>query len=336
MTNYLVNYTSSTIDILQSLFFVSISSLPFIFPVCLFFSTFTIYSDLSFKHEILALKSLGFSFFQITFPAILFSLLFLPISLQASAYLAPWGVKKLDLLIHKLRSEKINLKIRPGVFTENLLNLVIYAKEIEKKTRVFKDVFIYDESQSLSPLVVIAKKAKIIKTTKKNKDKDEDQYSLRLFNGQLHKTSLKSHTRMSFQFYDIYFPSSNKGGRKVPSAYSLNKDEIKKEIYKVSEDPKISEKRKNRLQIVSHRMKTFPVAGLIFSLLGISLGIFYLKPLRVNVFIISSLLVAGYWALHSSFESLAKYSILPSFYAVWATNVIFLIPLIWRLRQLRV
>lgn len=316
-----MKYKISFLDATQSLFYVLIGTSPMLFPLCLFFSIFSTYHHLSLNFEMTAFRSLGFNLFQITFPALLLGLLVFPFLLQSSLYLSPWSNRKLEFLLQSFKKRESSFVLPPATFTESLPNVVIYANKVNEKKGFFEEIFIYDESQSLGALTVVAEKAQV----KKSKD---NQFFLQLFKGQVHKRLDNSHTSLDFDSYDLYLVSK-KSSSFSPLAYNV--EELKEEMKKTS----ISEKRKRRLLIAYHRLWAFPVAGFLFTLLGMGLGTFYIRPFKMSGFVLCSFVVSIYFAFYVTFENLAKHLNAPVGLLIWATNFLLFIPLVWSFRRLK-
>ena len=145
LMEYVIVHGAKTEAIFSILGFLIISFLPIVLPVSLLFSVLLTYGRLSADSEVVALQSLGLNLKHLLLPALLLGGMTFLFSVEIGFHLAPWGNRKMEVLIHRLGESKPGVTIREGVFSEGFFNLVVYANKVDSKKGKLKKIFIYDE-----------------------------------------------------------------------------------------------------------------------------------------------------------------------------------------------
>lgn len=307
------------IDVMaQLVFYMTLSYLPILFPIALLFSVLLVYGRMSGDSEIVAFKALGLTPVHITLPALIVGGVISLLSLQTSFRLAPWGQRNLDELINILAQTRPGATIREGVFSEGFFDLVVYAHNIDSASGNLQKIFIYDEREAKSPVTIIAKEGKILNSNNIVGDKA----SLRLLNGNLHKSSEEFYTKIDFNSYDInlFNPHEIKTNEAAPD--SMNLTELREILKQTDLDPL----RKINLTVEWNRRWMLSVACLIFVFLGVSLGaVTNKRAARSGSMVICISTIVVYWSLNVWLESLGRAGHLPLALTSWLPNILFLI-----------
>ena len=145
LTEFVLIHGVEVTTILKIMGYLSISFFPVILPMSLLFAVLLTYVRLSHDSEVVALKALGLNHFHIAMPAFVLSIVVSIVSAHTSFELAPWGNRKFEVLINKMKKTKAATTLRAGVFSEGFFDLVIYTNDVNEKTGELKKVFIYDE-----------------------------------------------------------------------------------------------------------------------------------------------------------------------------------------------
>ncbi|MCB0390418.1 MAG: LPS export ABC transporter permease LptF [Bdellovibrionales bacterium] len=329
LTEYVIVHGASMEMIAKIMGYLAVSFLPVILPMSLLFSVLLTYGRLSSDSEIVALKALGLNIYHLTSPAIILGVLVAILSAQTSYYLAPWGNRKMEVLIHKLGQTKPGASIKEGVFSEGFFDMVVYANKVDSKNNILKKIFIYDERNVSSPLTIIAEEGKIFQESTLVGQKA----FLRLYTGNIHRTQNDLYTKVDFGTFDInlYDPVTQTEKRKTPLSYTL--PEIK-EAFKEKE--KLKPKFLKMLEIEYHRRTALAITCIVFAILGVGLGTTTNKRSgKSSGFVLSIAVVVGFWIIYATMESLAKSEKLPVFLAVWLANFVFLFFGVWKVFKAR-
>lgn len=322
LTEFVLAHGVSFTTIIQIMIYLTVGFLPIILPMSLLFSVLLTYGRLSNDSEIVSFKSIGISDKTLYTPAIILATLTCIVSAQTAFYLAPWGNRQFEVLVSRMSQIKASATIRAGVFSEGFFDLVVYANEVEAKTGILKKVFIYDERNSSSPLTIIAKEGEVIENQETSLNMTARSSILRLRDGNIHKTQDETYTRIDFLSYDINLFDPIQFYEKQKAVQSLTLPELNKKIA----EKKGKKKDQLRLEAEYHRRWAIAIACIVFSLVGVSLGMVSNKrSARSSGLVLSIGIIIAYWLMYVSFEGFARNGTLPPALAIWSPNVVFLL-----------
>ena len=314
LTETLLQHDVSIRTLVHLLSYMSISFLPAILPMSLIFAIVLSYNRLSSDSEVIAMKSLGLSMWPIITPGIVIGCCVAVLSGYTSFKIGPWGNRQFELLITEIASSKIQSRIREGTFTSDFFNLVVYTNKIDRDTGELENVFIYDERDTNSPTTIIADKGRIVS------EKSFNSYKafVRLINGDIHKISKSSHTKIHFQTYDLQIIEPANKKRRDKSINSLNYKDLSNFI-NTTKDPK-----QLRSYIYEwHKRFALSVACILFVLVGIGLGCrTNNRSGKSGGGVISVGVIVVYWVLFVIGNSLMKNPSIPIWLAAWLPAII--------------
>lgn len=318
LTEFLLAHGGSGMAVLAILFHLSMSFLPIILPMSLLFSVLMTYGRLNQESELVAMKSLGISSWNLALPGFLMAFLCFVFSAYTSFELGPRGNRQFELMINDISQQKVGLSLREGVFSSGYFDLVIYANRVDSKNDEMWDVFIYDERNSSSPLTIIARHGKILQ----KKTPQGNAALLRLENGNIHKTNNITYTKVDFDTYDINLFDPYEMSEKKKSLPSYTLGDLEKELDNKNLEPPM----RIKLQIEFHRRWALSVACFVFALLGYILGSSgHRRSAKSGGFVLCLGVILSYWILYVSAESIAKNGSIPVPIAIWSVNVLFFI-----------
>jgi lipopolysaccharide export system permease protein len=318
LTDFLLGHGGSLGAVGRIMLYMSISFLPIILPMSLLFSVLLTYNRLSNDSEIVALKSLGLSMLQLTIPAVVLGIMATLMSAQTSFYLGPWGNRKFELLFHELGRQKVAATIREGVFSEGFFDLVIYANKVDSKSGMLQDVFIYNEQDRKSPVTIIAKKGSLIQEMTAS----GQSATLRLTNGNIHRTNQNTYTKVDFDLYDINLFDPVQNSEKKKSPQSMTIDEISDRIAK---DKTLEAGDRKRLEVEYHTRWSLSSTCMIFALLGVGLGtVTNRRTSRGGGFVLCLVTIIAYWGAYVTVANLAQRGWMPAYLGLWGLNALFL------------
>ncbi|MGZ3769488.1 MAG: LPS export ABC transporter permease LptF [Bdellovibrio sp.] len=297
--------------------YVIISLLPVLFPMALLFSVLLTYGRLSQDSEIVAMKASGISMGTLLLPAIVLALTIGIVSAQMSFNIAPWGNRQFEVLYSRLANTKAGAIIKEGTFSEGFFDMVVYANEVDSDKGILKKVFIYDEKSSDVPLTIIAKEGEIIP----DPEKPGYEVLLRLKNGEIHRQA-KTHTKISFDSYDVHFSQPLNLQEKEKSPQSLTLQEVRNRLKEDIKDPEL----KRTLQTEFHKRWAISVLCLVFAMIGVGLGTTTnRRAAKAGGMILCIGLIVLYWILYIAAEGMARSGSVPVIVAIWSPNIIFAI-----------
>jgi lipopolysaccharide export system permease protein len=317
LTEFALVHGISLKTIAEIIGYVIISMLPILFPMALLFSVLLTYGRLSQDSEIVALKAVGLPMSSLLSPAIGLALFIGIISAQMSFNIAPWGNRQFEVLYSRLANTQAGVAIKDGTFSEGFFDMVVYANQVDSAKGLMKNVFIYDEKSGDVPMTIIAKEGQILP----DPDKPGHEVLLRLRNGEIHRQA-KTHTKISFDSYDVRFSEPVKVQERNKSPQSLTLEEVKNRLYKedLSKDPETY----RLLKTEYHKRWAITVLCIVFAMIGVGLGTTTnRRAAKAGGMILCIGLIIFYWILYVAAEGAARGGTLPAALAIWTPNIIF-------------
>jgi lipopolysaccharide export system permease protein len=289
--------------------------LPILFPMSLLFSILITYGRLSQDSEIIAMKACGLSMKTIMAPALILAFIVAIVSGQTSFELAPWGNRQFEVLFTKLGNSKASATIKAGTFSDGFFDLVVYANEVDNSTGELKNLFIYNERDTDSPITIIAKRGELIP----DPNNPGHRVLLHLENGDIHRSG-QSHTKIKFTTYDLQLvdPVKTEYKEKSPQSMTLN------DLYLLKNDEMQKKEDRNIFVIEFHKRWAITILCFVFAMVGVGLGIeANRREQKTSGFVLSIIVIIVYWILYVSFEGLARSNTLPATLSIWIPNTLF-------------
>ncbi len=295
--------------------YVVISLLPVLFPMALLFSVLLTYGRLSQDSEIVAMKASGLAMGTLIMPALLLALVVGIVSAQTSFVIAPWGNRQFEVIFTRLANTKATAVIKEGTFAEGFFDMVVYANEVDSKNGKLRKVFIYDEKNGDVPLTVIAKEGSLLP----DPERPGQEVLLRLQNGEIHRQT-KTHTKISFNTYDVHFSEPDLHEERAKSPPSLTLDEVRARLKQDFKDPEDRRVMETEL----HKRWAISILCVVFALIGVGLGTTTnRRAAKAGGMILCIGIIIFYWVLYVAAEGAARNGSIPVALAIWAPNIIF-------------
>jgi lipopolysaccharide export system permease protein len=326
LTEFVLVHGVKLTTIAQMVAYMSTAFLPILFPMSLLFAVLLTYSRLSADSEIVAFRACGLSMSAIILPAVILSLLIGALSLQTSFHIAPWGNRQFEVLITKLGATKPGVTLKEGTFSEGFFDLVVYANKVDSKKGKLSQVFIYDERNPGAPITVIAREGLLMM----DPEQPGHSASLRLIDGDIHRTAEGRHTKIDFSTYDIYLSDPIKEATASKSPQSLSIDEVKEQLATSSLEPD----KRRELETEFHKRIAIAFACILFALIGVGLGtVSNRRNAKGGGMVICLALIVTYYVVYVAAEGAARKGQLPPMVAMWIANALFSVAAVWSLRR---
>lgn len=321
---YIIVHRAQVGVIGELLFYMTLNTLSMVLPMAMLFSVLLTYGRMSQDSEIAAFRALGLGLRHLLFPALVMGIIVTALAAQLTINVSPWGSRKSEDLAHQMRRYQPMAIVREGVFSEGFFDLVVYANKVNTKTGTLSKIFIFDD-RGASPVTIVAPEGRLVSETVGLKSKA----FLRLYKGDLHRSSEEFYTKINFDIFDINFFDERELGQVYRGADSLTMQEIDKAV-ETEKDPKEI----HALLLEWHRRLTIPIATFIFTLIGVGLGtVTNRRSAKGGNIVMSISIFISYWMLYAGAESFTRTKVLPMPLVVWIPNFIFLIIGIYLLRR---
>src|SRR5712671_1832700 len=275
-------------------------------------------SRLAADSEITAMRASGmgvWSFLRVLSIFVVAAWLF---ALVNGLYLAPKSQAALTRLEDQLKGAQVSFEVQPRVFYEGFPKVVLYVQDVHtaQGAAVWKGVFLADISDASNPRVTLAREGILVSEA-------SDQLHLHLTDGSVHETDPKqtdNYQISNFQQTDIPIEmpaAENKAEESVPvglmSTWALQ-DQARRV------DPALA-----RWYLIEfHRRFALPTACLVLALVGIPLGLSSKKSGKSGGFVLTILLVFGYYFVSLIGISLARQGKVSPWFGAWLADFVFM------------
>ena len=134
--------------------------LGFMLPFSLFLGTYVVVRRLSLNSELVALFANGMSFTRFILPLFILGVLVTGVNAFVLGWVEPLSRYSYRELMFQLRHVTPYLAVREGVFTK-IGRQTIYVESIDKETRVFKKIFVFELGEDGTQTEIIAAQGEV-------------------------------------------------------------------------------------------------------------------------------------------------------------------------------
>jgi lipopolysaccharide export system permease protein len=246
-------------------------------------------------------------------------------------FIAPRSQAELAHLQENLRTSQASFEVQPRVFYEGFPKAVLYVQDVHSAqgAAIWKGVFLADVSSAGSPKITLAQEGILV-------SQDPDTLHLHLVNGSTHEVDPAQPDRYQISTFDqtdipIRVPTSDNARSEEPGPVGAMT------TAKLLEQSRSGNAAARRwYQIEFHRRLALPAACIVLALVGIPLGLSSKKGGKSSGFVLTILLVFGYYSASLIGVSFAREGKLPPFVGVWLADFVFLVGglfLLWRVER---
>ncbi len=264
--------------------------------------------------EILAFKASGINVYQLLPPIFIVGTLLGVLTSYCTIALIPAGSNAMKQMMYQLTKEKIEKGIKEGQFTVALGDLVVYVNKIDKETNEWQDVWVSDMRGLKTPIITMAQSGQMIS------DLDKKMITILLHNGSMHKTMKDQSQIITFNNYTLNIPLTPP---KFKEGHQSTKTMTMHELNHIVEISGLNSRRGIKSAIQYHRRIAVPFGCLIFTLLGLPLGLHSRPGKRAIGLPLGLLFFVVYYIIDESSKFMAEEHILPVVFSMWMPNMIF-------------
>ena len=284
-------------------------------------------SRLAADSEVTAMRACGIG--ALTFVRIVSLLSFaaLGLGLINTLYFVPRGAADLLRLEDQLKSSQASFEVQPRVFYEDFKNYVLYVQDVRAGAgaSVWRHVFLADLTQPANPNVTTADQA-IVSRSSPN---DPQDLRLMLMNGGQHQISPTDPNQYDFSTFgesnlplQLVTQDSTHVSRQSTHLQALSLRELYERIQGHS-TPGASAGDVLAARIELQTRFSYPFACLVLMLIGVPLGLSSKRGGKSGGFVLTLLLVFGYYLVSNLGVAFAKSGKLSPFLGIWSANIVF-------------
>lgn len=312
-----VNYNADISSVGLMLVYTLPIFLKYTIPLSVMISILLTFMRMSQENEVVALKNAGVSLYKLLSPVLIFCFLATFLTMSITVFGEPLGKLSIKKKSIELARSSIDAALQERQFNSELEDVMIYVSHVDMKTKALKDVFIEDRRTKGVVNISIAPSGKLIQL------KNEQVYTIRLYNGAINRVDVDEGSVSSIQFenYDINIDlnSMNKDTGKISKELDeRNLADLMRLIRSGIKDKKVLSK----ALIEFHEKFSIPFACLSLGLLAFPLGIQSASFRRSSGFGLGITFFLLYYFLLSIGWSAGETGDYPPVLGMWLPNVI--------------
>lgn len=277
-------------NILEPLFYVSVTYLETLIPIAFFLAALTTVLKLSETEELTALLSSGKSLKQLSRPFVFCAFILMIASLWSANTLESWGKKKLLEFIEtrtlgKIRST-LQQKMQEDVFIEIFRDYYLYADKVSENKSQYENVVLAPKKnkQGSNSFFISAERGESTGV------KEGETLLLKFYNGTLYQLSSKSSEgilAMKFESFEVDFFTGIRSQLDLAThSHDTSKSKSSYEIYRtLRSGKKIPELEERKMKFLLYSRNFSPLLVLAFAFWGLVLGIYSVRQEKKLVFL---------------------------------------------------
>jgi len=306
-----VRHNTSLPDVLILFFSILPAILTFTLPIAVLIGVLIGLGRLSADSELIAMNAVGLSLRRLLLPVGVLALCAALLTLLFTVVLGPLSLRTFRSLENDLRASQATFQVQPRVFDERFPPLVLYVQDVAAAATQWRGVFLADSSAANGSRLTLAVDAIVMA------DRASGKLDFHLGRGTTHEFSRRDPNRyhvttfgesdLSLSVADVATPRSS-----PPSDAELSLRQL----------ASFTGPRARNARIEFHRRFAFPAACLVFALIAIPLGARPRRGGRAAGFLITLLLISGYYLVFLIGAALARQGALSPAFGIWAANVL--------------
>ena len=273
-------------------------------------------SRLSADSEITAMRAAGVGVMQFVRVVSIAAVVGLALALFNSLYVAPHSAAALLRLEASLKTQQASFEVQPRVFYEDFKDYVLYVQDTlpAQGATLWRHVFLADLREPATPRITTAEQAIVLPGT---------AGSLRLHfrSGSKHEISPKDPNQYDISTFSETDTPIQTGGQEDLKLGHADTPLIAipaQDLWRRRFEPQ------GRAYLIElHKRLSYPVACLVFMLVGVPLGLGSRRGGKSTGFVITVALVFVYYFVSSVGVALAKQGRVSPGIGVWTANVVF-------------
>ena len=289
-------------------------------PISVLVSVVLAFNRLSTDSEIIAMKAIGIDLVRLSRTPFYFGLLCYVLTSFVSFYLLPTANIALRNEFFDVIIRKTTVGINEKAFNTLSKNITFYVDSFSPDRQVMNNVLIYDTRSPDFSNTIVARRGRFVV------DKRDNSIILVMNDGTIQQLSDTMETMriVNFREYDLAFSQSEIS----PSMTDYNKTTFEMtipELIGMYEKLKKQNKRTNSLLTDIAERFAIPFTAIIFSIIGIPLGIRSPRSGRAYGITIAVVIVLVYYIVLSGAETIGKLNIVNPVIAISFVDLFFLV-----------
>jgi lipopolysaccharide export system permease protein len=266
---------------------------------------------LSADSELIALQSLGFDRKRILFPVGMLAVGTAAATLWMTVWAGPPALEKLHETEQGLTTSQASFEVQPRVFEEQFPHMVLYVSDVAGGGTRWKGILLAQTGGGATSRITFAESGIVLP------DPEHGALQFHLMNGTTHefvRSDPRQYSVSTFGREDLPVAVVEGGGQKraAPTLAEMPFREV----------ARLYTKGDAQARVEFHRRIAFPAACLVFALLGVPVGLRPKRGGRASGFVMTLLMVSGYYLLFVTGAGLARQGVVPAGVGMWAANLL--------------
>jgi LPS export ABC transporter permease LptF/LPS export ABC transporter permease LptG len=267
---------------------------------------------LSADSEVVAVHACGISLRRLLLPVGYVAALASLVTLAVTFWVSPLAVRTLHRLEDQILSSQAPFAVQPRVFDERFPGWVLYVQDVSAAATHWRDVFLASTGDLRVSSITTAKNAAVFSGAQSN------QIEIQLGAGSTHQYDPSQPNRYNVTtFGQTNIPidlSSSPVNRPGPAMTDAEK------FLPALLSVRGPAWRDAHLEL--QRRIAFPVACLVFALLGVPVGVRPRRGGRAAGMILTLVLIGGYYFIFVTGDHFARQGAIPPWVGIWAANIV--------------
>jgi len=289
------------------------------------------FSRMAADGELLALAGAGVSSFRLSVIPLFIGSLAAAVAGLVAAFVAPAANTALHEIFMRMSKQQVASAMSPGRFFEDIPGVVFYPREKGKKLDSFRGFLVYEQKPGSVPNLLLANRATVRPSLREN------TLELLLEDGEIHRREVKRqmYTIVQFQRAVVGVDIDSLVDSR-PRLLPVSERMSFSQLLEAQASPEYSRREQRRFRLAWDRRVAFPVASVLFGLLGAALGASGRWRGKQRTLVMSVLIVACYYMLVRLGDAMVDQTLMSADAAAWAPNLLIGligIVLLWRLQR---
>jgi lipopolysaccharide export system permease protein len=318
LTDLIINKGVPVHLVLLMLVYISPAILVLTIPIGFLLAILIAFGRFSADMEIVALKACGVSALRLLWPVVAFGLAVTGVTAYLMIDAVPKSNYAFKSLVFEIVRTQATVGLKERVFNDTFGNFVIYVDEIATDQVALRNVFVSDERKPEEQRFITSREGRLLS------DEVNRRVTLRLLNGAIHETNpnaLQKYREVHFRLYDITLvldnPLARQGG-----ATKGDREMSLAELRQATQNAINLKGNPNPYLVEIHKKFAIPTACIVFSVLGVPLGIRAHRGGRWGAFVALLPIVLFYYVGLTIGENIGDTGRIPPWVAMWTPNIV--------------
>jgi lipopolysaccharide export system permease protein len=313
----LIGGGSRAVDLVRMFSFLAPHFLTVAMPIALLLAVLVALGRMAEDNEVISLASAGVSPLRLFWVPLSWGVAASIVGLLLSVFVEPGGRRAARMQVSELIKRNVAAEVEGGVFYEELGEVVLYAERTDPATGEWNNVFVQDERDRDAPLILIAPRGKF------DPGAGGQNLDMRLENGEVHRSANAGDDYAVAGFDHADLSIEMQWSNFARGRFANRADEASiAELEQAAREAPAHDDNPRRYLMRIYRRFADPLAALVFSMIGVPVGIYRRRASRAAGLAATTLCAVAYYILGRVGTMLGESGMLPGPSAANLSNVI--------------